>query len=837
MAADTGDVNRRRSVKEQVLRAASDMRYGVRQLRRNASLTTAAMLCLTLGVGANTAIFSVVNAVLYRPLPFRDPENLVLVGEGLPRFAKQNFGVISLPEYADFARLDGHTFAGSAVYEPAAYSVAGSGGDPERVNALRASIALMGVLGVAPARGRDFTASDADTSSASVAIISDALWRRRFNADPTIVGRRVDIEARPVTIVGVMPPSFQFPIPGAGGEPADVFVPIRFTAALSQLRGNSYQAWFVARLARGVTQQAAAHAVNGVATSLHTLHPDAYPNDWNAVADAFPLRGYAVKDVRRPLMILLVAVALVLLMACINVSSLLMARAASRDREIAVRQALGASFGRLVQQFLAESVVLVAGGVAAGVALAATLTRLLAARMPTDVLHGYTVALDVRVLGVTAATAVATTIAFSLVPAIGHRDGAYAERLHDSARSTSGAARQRGRRALVVTQIALALLLTTAAGLMIRSFVRVREVDPGFDAQRLVTFRVGVPPARYAGRMSVLAFEQTLIDALQRLPGVRAVSATNNLPLGVTSRVAFSVQGQAAPTVPLASSEIVYPEYFAAMGIHVHDGRAFSSDDGDRARPVAIVNQTLARRYFGDRSAVGHRVKWGSPGSTDPWLTIVGVTTDVKQLGIDQPADPEIYFPALQQDSNAVASFLRAPAFVVRTDGDPRALLSAIGRVVRNADPELPIVELQPMANVVDASIGARSFNTMLLASFALLALALASVGIYGLIAHSVVQRTREIGIRVAVGADRVDVIRLVVAQGVRLAGIGVTVGLGGALLATRAMRSLLFGITPFDVPTFAAAAIVLFVVALAAGYVPARRAARIDPQSALRAE
>jgi putative ABC transport system permease protein len=829
---------RERSMIEALQRVGTDLRYAVRQLRRNASLSVAAILCLALGIGANTSIFSVVSAVLFRPLSFHEPDRLVLVGEGLPAFSDQNFGVISTPEFADYRRLDGSTFTGSAIYDAATLSIAGGSDDPARVTALRVSSNLLDVLGVPVARGRGFTAADADTAEASVVIVSDALWRRRFNADPHAVGRVVDVEGRPTTVIGVLPPSFQFPLPGAGGQPADLFVPIKFTAAMESMRGNAYYTWLVARMAPGVTLESARHAVSNIAANLPRLHPDSYGHDWKIVADAYPLRDHAVKDVRGPLLILLGAVGVVLLIACINVSSLLLARAAAREREIAVRQAVGASFGQLVRQFLAESAVLVVAGGTLGVVVAVWVARFLAAHAPSEVLQGYAVSIDMRVLGVTGAIAIVTTVLFSLVPAFGRGKGGLAPSLYDSSRgSTAGVARQRGRRALVVTQISLALLLSTAAGLMIRSFARARDVDPGFEPRHLVTFRTGLPAARYPTAVSILQFENRLIDALGRIPGVHAVSATNNLPFGAPSRIAFAVEGTAFPKIPLASNEIVYPAYLDAMGIRAREGRGFSSSDVSGTLPVVLVNQTLARRYFPDRPAIGKRIKWGSPQSPSPWLTIVGVTADVTQRGVDQPSDPEIYFPAAQVDSTAVLSFLRGPAFVVRGDGDVNMLMSAVQRVVRSTDANLPIVGLQKMTDLLDTSMSGRYFNTVLLAGFALLALVLASVGVYGLITHTVVQRTREIGVRLAIGARPVEIVRLVLGQGVVLASIGVTIGLVGAVALTRVMRTLLFDVSPFDIPTFASAAVLLLVVAIIAGYLPARRASRIDPLAALRSD
>jgi putative ABC transport system permease protein len=829
---------RKRSMSDLVRTIGSDLRYAARQLYRHASLSVAAILCLALGIGANTAMFSVVNGVLYRPLPVRDAGRLVLVGEGLPMFGDQNFGVISLPEYSDYRRLDRQVFSGSAIYETAALSVSGGSAEPERTNTLSVSANLLDVLGVAPALGRAFSATDADTGSARVVMISDALWRRRFGASASAVGATIDVEGLPATIVGVLPTAFQFPLPGIGGEPADLLIPFRLNAAVEDLRGNAYSTWFVARMADGVSLAGVQRAISRVAADLPKVHPDHYPANWKTVAEAFPLRDHAVKDVRRPLLILLAAVGLVLLTACVNVSGLLLARAESRAREIAVRRSLGASFGRLTQQFLAESALLVILGVSLGVIFAIWVTRYLGAHSPSDVLHGYAVSIDGRVLGVTAAIGVATTIVFSLLPAFSGNRRALATALNGSGRAnTLGITQQRSRRALVVAQISLALVLAAAAGLMVRSFVNVREVDPGFDSQHVLTFRTRLPKARYPSAAAVVQFDRRMIDALRQIPGVREASLTNQLPLSGPSRIAFSVEGTTLAKRPLASSELVFPRYAEAMGMRLREGRGIQNADVAGALPVAVVNETLARQFFSGRSAIGKRIKWGGPQSSFPWLTIVGVSADVKQLGIDKAADPEVYFSAIQQDSTAVAGFLRGPAFVVRTAGDPQLLLGSVQRVAKSIDSQLPIVRLQAMSDVVDTSLSSRTFNTMLLVGFAALALGLASIGIYGLISHSVAQRTREIGVRIAVGAMPQEVVRFILAQGAWLAAVGIVIGLAGAMSTTRFMRTLLFGVGPLDAVSLAVATGALFAVALLAAYIPARRAARIDPQAALRAE
>jgi len=829
---------RERTMLDIVQTIGADFRYAFRQLRRNTALNVAAILCFALGIGANTSIFSVVDAVLFRPLPFRDPARLVLVGEGLPRFGTENFGVISAPEFEDYQRLNGRVFSASAMYEGESYALGGSG-EPERVVGLSGSADLFDVFGVSMAKGRGFAPGDLGIGSPSVVVISDALWRRRFGADTSIIGRSIDVDGRPTTIIGLARPEFRFPLPAIGGAPADVFVPYKMTSDVQRQRGNAYRTFLVARLAPGVSLASAKRAVADLATSLPVLHPEFYGKNWKTVADAFPLRDQTTKDVRRPLILLLSAVGMVLLIACINVSSLLIARAAARRREISVRRALGASRARLVQQFFTESFVLVSIAGVLGVAVATTGARMLAAHAPRAVLQGYDVSVDSRVLAATALVVALTALVFSLVPAFTHGRGSVGMALHDDGRaSTAGRARQRGRRLLVVTEISLALMLAAAAGLMVRSFLRARSVDPGFDPEHAVSVRVGLLDSRYPSADQIIGFETRLLDQLRQLPGVRAASATNELPMGDNRiRFAFSVEGANVPKIPIASGEVVYPDYFDAMRIPIRRGRALDRSDVKGSLRVAVVNEALAKKFFGDRGAIGRRLKSGSPESHEAWLTVVGVAADVKETGLDQTTEPAIYFPALQEDSIAAQNFIRSVAYVVRTDGDLDATMRDMTRTIRAADPTLPLIGMRRLTDVVDVSVAERRFNTLLLGAFAILALVLAAVGIYGLMAYSVVQRTREIGIRLAIGATPSSVLGLVVGQGARIAVAGVVIGLIGCVALTRVLGTLLFDVSPFDPIAFGVAAALLLGVAAVASYLPARRAARIDPQSAIRSE
>ncbi|HXD49391.1 MAG TPA: ABC transporter permease [Gemmatimonadaceae bacterium] len=816
----------------------ADVRHAVRQLRRNPSLSVAAMLCFALGIGATTSIFSVVDGVLFRPLPFADPGRLVVVGEWIPNVGGENFGAVSEPEFTDYQRLEGRIFARVASYLRHDGIALSGAGEPERVDGLDVTPSLFATLGVRAQRGRVFGATDDTTGGVDAIIVSDALWHRRFSGRD-IVGQTIDVDGKPRTIVGIMPASFTFPLPGVGGQPVDVFLPLRMTAAYRINRGSAYDAYLLARLAPGVTVAQAKRAANDLVASYATLYPEAYRGGWKVVADVFPFRNHATADVRTPLLILLGAVALVLLVACLNVASLLLARAAARQREIAVRQALGASRTRLAQQFLWESLVLVVAGGAIGVLLAVFGARAIALHAPADVLHGYDASIDLRVLGVTSLVVVVTAVIFSLVPALSQRYHTLGSRLRDEARgSTASAARARGRRTLVAAEVAIALVLSTGAGLMARSFARALGVDPGFDPNHLVTVRVGLPDAKYATPATVLDFDRRVIDGLRTLPGVTSASASLKLPLQEPMRILIAVEGKSPSTLPIANGSFVMPQFLETMRIRLLAGRPLDASDVRDRLPVVVVNDALAKHFFGSSaSAVGKRIKWGAARSPAPWLTIVGVTADVKDAGLDQKQEWSVYFPALQAPDVNVTGMMRSFAFVARGRGDDAALVRGMRRIVRAIDPDMPVVGPTRMTDIAGSSLAGRRFNTYIIAAFALLALALASVGIYGLVAYSVVLRTREIGVRLALGALPGSVVRLVIGQGARLALVGIVVGLAGALVLTRLMRTLLFNVSPFDVVSFASAALLLLAVAVLASLLPAWRASRTDPQAVMRAD
>ena len=828
---------RRRSVSDVLHGVASDVRVALRQLRTQRALTVAVVLCLTLGIGATTAISSVVDAVLFRPLPFRDPGRLVLVGEGLPMVSDRNFGTISTPDFLDYATLNGSIFASSAVFQGRSAAFTGDAA-PERMAGLEASSTLLHVLGATPALGRGFQASDDVPGAADVVILSDALWRRRYGADAGIIGRTVHLDGRPTTVVGVMPRDFTFPLPGLDVEPADFFVPLRMTPDVVQSRGNSYNAYMIARLAPGVTAARAAAAVNTVAARLPQTYPDVYSRQAHVVADAVPLRERLVAGVRQSLLILMGAVGLVLLIACINVSGLLLARAAARSREIAVRTALGATRARLVQQFLAESALLVAFATVAGLLVAHWGTHALAALAPGGSLAGYRAGLDGRVFALALAVATVAAVGFSLVPALHRGSGELPARLREDGRSSSaGRQRQRGRRLLVVSEIALALVLATGAGLLARSLLKALRVDPGFEPGHVLLFQTVLPKVRYPDAAGVLRAEQRLVEQLGDMPGVRGAGAGVYAPMAGSWKIAVTPEGVQLAKVPLVVNDMVLPGYFTAMGIRLVEGRTFDSRDTSSAHPVAVVDEQFARRYFPGTSALGRRLKWGSATSPAPWITIVGVVHTVKARSLDEQSIPETYFPALGSAANPdlVDAMLRSMTYVVRTTGDPLALMANVRHVVGGMDPQLPLTHVESGEMLVSHSMTSRRFSTLLLGAFAVLALVLAATGLYGLVAYSVTQRQREIGVRMAIGATEARVVQLILREGAWTAVLGTAFGLAGAVALTRVMRSQLFGVGTLDAVTFAVAPALLIVVALLASWLPARRAARVDPAVTIR--
>ncbi len=834
-------LEREKTMRERFETVISDITFAVRQLRRSPALAIAAILCFALGIGVNSAIFSMINAVLIRPLPYRDGDRIVVIKEGLPKIGPGLGSRIAAAELLDYRELEGRVFQATAIYEPRRFTVRAPDGSLERVQGAIVSGNFLRVLGREPALGNippTWSANAGNPTTANAAaevIVSHSFWRTRLGGDASIIGKTMPLGTGVATVAGVMPAGVQFPIGGLGVTPAEIFALYTLTPQVMSRRGDNYGTWAFARLADGVSIEQASAAVSNVATYLPSRYPDSYrAAPALVIGGVAPLREVIVGSVRRPLLVLLGAVCLVLLIACLNVTSLLVARSVARQREIAVRRAIGASRPRLAQQFLTESLVLVGLGGVIGLLVGQYGATLLARFDPNGSLNGYDIGLDWRVIGATAAVTGLTGLVFSILPGIAGRDD-----LQANLRQSASQGRTRSRSGLVVAEIAVALLLTVGAGLMVRSFLRLRSVDPGFAADRLLTFSVNFPESRYPTHAAAINAQRALAARLAALPGVSGVSSATQLPGSEQWLIGFSTDpaaGAPPDKTPIASNTPVHPGYFETMGIPLRAGRTFTDADAAGREPVAIVSESLATQRFGGINIVGRRIKQGPPDSPTPWRTIVGVVGDVKETSLaDEAPAASIYMPAAQLDTGLAVGIVRGQSYAIRTSGDPRAPLSSVRTVVKQFDSLMLISALGPMDEVLESTIADRKFNTFLLGAFALVALSLAAVGIYGLIAYSVAQRTRELGIRMALGAMPRDVLLLVIREGATLALAGIIIGSLGAIAATRWMRSMLFQVDPLDPLTFVLVGLALATVAIAASWAPARRAARVSPVTAMR--
>ena len=795
-----------------------DVRYGLRQLARSPGFTAIAVATLGLGIGANTAIFSVVNATLLRPLPYEDPARLVKVTETRPD------GGLSSVAYSNFIdwRKENDAFRSLALFRDLPFNLAGRAG-PERIAGALVSADFFRTLGITPAMGRYFAEGEDRAGGDGVAVISHALWQRRFGGERDVVGRSLTVDGRVLTVIGVATPDFDYP------ERADVWIPVSHDAAdILENRGlHGYMV--IGRLLPGVTPDRAAASLQSLAARLGGEYP-ATNKGWG-VALA-PLQESLVRDVRPTLLVLLGAVGFVLLIASANVASMMLARSVARRRELSIRAALGASRWRLVRQMLTESLLIALFGGALGLVLAAWGVDALLALRPESLTASHAVMLDRTVLGFTLGVSVVTSLVFGLIPAA-HAAGRDVEpSLHESSRGSGGVERQRTRRLLVVTEIALALLLLVGTGLMVQSFRRLQAVNPGFNPEGVVSAKLSLPRAN-VDTAKVIGFYQELVSRVASLPGVSAAGAVSYLPLGRDGAgYRFLVEGQ--PLVepqlrPRAEFNVVTPGYFATLEIPLLQGRDLAERDRWDSPWVVVVNRTLARRFWPTESAVGKRLTFGEPGE-DAWLTVVGVVGDVKQQSLDSELRPQIYAPQAQVG-------LEEMALLVRTGMDPGSLEPAIRGAVSAIDPGVPVSEVRSMTQVRSASISTERFRTLVLATFALLALVLAAIGVYGVISYGVVQRSREIGIRMALGARRAEILRLVVGEGMLTVAIGIAIGVLAAAGLSRFLESLLYAVRPGDPATFVAIPTLIAAVALAACVLPARRAMRVDPAGTLRSE
>ncbi|HKG92852.1 MAG TPA: ABC transporter permease [Gemmatimonadaceae bacterium] len=813
-----------------------DLRYAARTLVRQRGFTAVALLALALGIGANTAIYSVVHAVLFRPLPFESPGRLVEVRTLL---VKQGERIrASGPDAADW-RARNRSFTDVAAHTGTGFTLTGRG-EPETFIGQLVSPQLFQILGVRALLGRTLLPGEDSLGRERVVVLSNALWRRRFGADPAVVGQPITLNGHSYTVVGVMPPRFVYPT-----ERYQLWVPLSFqTPELRDWGGRgTHFLQVLARLRPGVTIEQAGSDMAAVTAGLRAQYPD---ND-NVGADVVSLEESLLGGVRRALLVLLGAVGFVLLVACANVANLLLARATARRREMAVRAALGASAGRIARQLLTESVLLAAAGGAVGLALATWGVQAMVALLPAGAVPRIDqVGVDGQVLAYSLVASLATGLLFGLAPALAGAGVDLGETLKSGGRGGAGVGRgatARLRRALVIAEVALSIVLLVGAGLAARSFVALAAVDPGFRAGGVMTMRTMLTEQRYPELARVRTFYGEALRRIEAQPWVEAAAVTTHLPMaGDNWENGIAIEGRqtrGSADGAVAGVRAISPHYFRAVGTALRAGRPPAETDVAGAPPVVVVNEELARRYWsGARPAdvVGRRLKLADDPD-EPWFTVVGVAADVKHEGLGAETRPELYVPYAQFPEWALRIAGRGMVFAVRSSADPATVERGVRQEVAALDPALPLSDVRPLATLVADSVAQPRFRTVLLAAFALLAVSLAAVGVYGVIAYAVAQRTRELGVRMALGAGRPQVVRLVVGEGLGLAAWGVAVGLAAALAATRTLRGLLYATSPTDPATFAAVSLLVLAVAVIAAYLPARRAARVDPMVALRSE
>ena len=809
-----------------------DLRYAIRTLLRSPAFTATAALTLALGIGANTVMFSVVDAVLLRPLPFRDPNRLMLI---VSLNTHGNVGEIraSALDFADW-RSQATSFDGMAGHVGTGFTFTGEG-EPEQVIGQLVTVDFFKVLGVNPVAGRTFAPDEFTPGHDKEIVLSHALWQRRFAGDRSVIGRSVTVNSQAYTIIGVMPPRFDYP-----NKRYELWSPLpsAATADSPPINRNSHYLRVVGRLRPDVPQPQAQAELNTIARALAARYPD---TNESLATRVIALPEEAVKGVKTALLVLLGAVGFVVLIACTNVTNLLLARATGRQREVAVRAALGAGRLRLIRQFLTETIVLYALGAAGALALAVWGLEVLLSLSAGDIPRLADASIDARVLSVTLIVSLGTAIVFGLAPAIHAAKSDVSDALKAGGRTAASGGRQTLRAALVVGELALSVVLLVGAGLALRSFVRLIDVDPGFRADDQLTFTVVMQPSHYPDAPHMTAFMRRLIEQLASTPGIQHVGATTHLPFGGQNlENSFGVEGLQSPPgaeQPVAGMRGVTADYFTALGVPLKAGRLFTSADREDSPPVAIVNEGFARRYWPGQSAVGKRLKEGSASSAAPWRTVVGVVADIRHKGPGDEARPEVDLPYPQIDPDLATTWFRGAAFVVSGSLPASALAPAARAQVHALDPAMPLNEMRAMSALASEVVAQPRFRTVLLGTFAALALTLATIGVFGVLSYFVTQRTQEIGIRIALGARAGDVARLVIARGVGLAAMGIAIGLIAAIPLTRSMQALLFEVQPTDMPTFATVGIVLLLVAAAASYLPARRATRVDPITALRME
>jgi putative ABC transport system permease protein len=803
---------------------SQDVRYGARMLLKNPAFTAIAVLALALGIGANSAIFSVVNTLLLRPLPYKNPAQLVVIWENATHlgFPKNTPSPANFLDWQKQATL----FEGMGAFAERSFNLTGVG-EPERLDGRRVSANLFDLLGVKPVLGRNFV-PDEDKPGTKVALLNETLWKRRFGSDPGVIGRSVSLNGEPYTVVGVLPSTVR--LPAFGNWRDQIWVPLAFPAEEAAARGNHFLE-IIGRMKPGVTLPQAGAEMETIAARLAQQYPE---HNTRIGAVVNPLHEEIVGDMKPALLILLGAVAFVLLIACANVANLLLARAAARHKEIALRLALGADRARLTKQLLVESVMLSMLGGIVGLLLAYAGLRVLTRFIPADVAHAEMISIDGKVLIFTLIVALVTGLVFGLAPASQAANFNLNDTLKEGGRDSGAGPRgKRLRSALVIAEVAVSFILLIGAGLLINSFMHLRNLDPGFRADHLLALQVDLSETKYPDTPRRVAFFDEVVRRVQALPGVKSVAIAGNLPFMYNGDSGpIGVEGIPDPP-PDQHPDVIYralgPNYFSTMGIPLVRGRDFNEQDNLDTDMKVIVSEKTVRQYWPNTDPIGKRLKVGSTTAEGPWRTVIGVVKDVRQNDFIAEPKMQMYFNYRQLRS------LMPNALIVRTAVDPLSLATSVRNAIWAVDKDQTVANVDSMENIVAGAVARQRFSMLLLAIFAGVALVLAAVGIYGVMSYSVAQQTREIGIRMALGAQRSDVLKMTVKQGLRLVGLGLAIGLVAAFILTRVMASLLFGISATDPLTFATISLVLLAVAMLASYIPSVRAMRVDPMVALR--
>ena len=794
-----------------------DIRYSVRLLLRNKVVTVVAVIALGLGIGANTAIFSVINAVILKGLPYKDADHLVIIWEKLKQVDQVELSPDDVVAYTERSK----SFAQIAASERANFNLTGNN-DPVRLEGQRATANLFETLGSIPLLGRTFTEEE-DRTNARVAVLSYKLWQDRFAGDVRIVGHEIALDGGNYQVIGVMPATFLYPAPINNTKPGEIWTP---RALATERQRGSHNLLTIGRLKPGVswTQAKAEFDIITRQRTQEAAQGDGHP------VNLIPLPAQVGRQQRTALYVLIGAVSLVLLIACANVANLLLALAAGRRREIALRLALGANRSRIVRQLLTESLLLALVGGGIGLLLAVWLSQAIRTLAAGQIPRAESIAVDGYVLGFTMLVSVATGFIFGLAPALQAARTNLNTALKEGTRGAKGATGQRLRSALVVTEVALSLLLLVGAGLMIKSFWRLQQVDPGFDPRNLLNVEVTLPDAKYQESNQRAAFFQQALDKISALPGVKAAAVISSPPLSGRRNIdIFPIEGHPEPKgisdAPLADFRVISPDYFTMMNIPLLQGRVFNDGDASNAAKVTIISQAFANQFAAGENLLGKRLN-----VKDEWHTVIGVVSDIRQSGLDEEAAPHVYVSYRQMAPSRTG-------LLIRTSTDPLSLVAAVRAQIQTVDKDQPIYNVNTMTAMMNAAVAPRRLNLVLLAAFAALALVLAAVGIYGVMANLVTQRTGEIGLRMALGAQPRDVLRNVIWRGMKLTLVGTVIGLAASFALLRVMTSLLFGVSADDGVTFAAITLLLLAVSLLACYLPARRATKVDPLVALRYE